>query len=303
MPQAHCKLISFTCKLIGMNPIKRIKAFVFRQHHFSVRKINELRDIVRRQPLVMEQHSAAREARNSQGGGARRAVIYTVAIKGYDVPTLHSYIAPQWDYICFTNDEALLSLGCYGVWRLRPLARVEASDALTNRWHKLHPHILFPQYERSIYIDSKVDARTAFLFEEIEKRKESRLLIPIHAECSCIYKEIRRCLKAGKETKENAAKVRRLLKDAGFPKSYGLTENSIVYRRHNDEAVIGLMSEWWGILSSVSHRDQLSLSFLLWKRGIAVSSVALPNARSDAQNFHFYRELVCCAPQPPIHED
>ena len=275
-----------------MSFLKRIKAFVFRQHYFSVRKINELRDIVRRQPLVIERHSAALKARQAEGGNARRSVVYTVAIKGYDMPTLHAYIAPEWDYVCFTSDEALLSLGYYGVWQLRPLVRDEVSDALSNRWHKLHPHILFPQYEISIYIDSKVDVKTAFLFEEIEKRASSRLLIPIHAECSCIYKEIRRCLKEGKETKENAAKVRRLLKEAGFPKNYGLTENSIVYRRHNDGAVISLMDEWWGILSKVSHRDQLSLSFLLWKRGIAVSNVALPNARGNERSFHFYRDLL-----------
>ena len=278
--------------MLCMNLLKRIKSFVFRQHYFSVQKINELRDIVRRQPLVIARHSAAHEARKAEAGGARRSVVYTVAIKGYDMPTLHSYVAPQWDYACFTNDEALLSLGHYGVWQLRPLAREEATDALANRWHKLHPHILFPQYEASIYIDSKVDVRTSFLFEEIEKRKEARLLAPIHGECRCIYKEISRCLKEGKETKENAAKVRRMLKDAGFPKNYGLTENSIVYRTHNDEAVISLMEEWWGILSSISHRDQLSLSFLLWKRGIAVSCVALPNARGNARDFHFYRDLL-----------
>ena len=275
-----------------MHLIKRIKAFVFRQHYFSLRKINELRDIVRFQPLVIEQHRAAHAARQAEGGGKRRSVVYTVAIAGYDVPTLHTYIAPQCDYVCFTNDEALLSLGHYGVWQLRPLARCEATGALTNRYHKLHPHILFPQYERSIYIDTGIDVKTAFLFEEIEKRQGDRLLAPAHADCSCIYKEIKRCLKEGNETKENTEKIRRLLKGAGFPKNYGLTENSIVYRRHNDEAAISLMNEWWGIVSSLSHRDQLSLSFLLWKRGIAVSSVALPNARHNAHDFHFYRDLV-----------
>ena len=275
-----------------MNFLKRIKAFVFRQHYFSVRKINELRDIVRFQPLVIEQHRAAYAARQAEGGGKRRSVVYTVAIAGHDVPTLHTYIAPQWDYVCFTNDEALLSLGHFGVWQLRPLACAEATGALANRWHKLHPHILFPQYESSIYIDSNIDVKTAFLFEEIESRKDARFLAPAHADCDCIYKEIKRCIKEGNETKENTEKIRRLLKDAGFPKNYGLTENSIVYRRHNDGSVISLMDEWWGIVSSLSHRDQLSLSFLLWKRGIAVSSVALPNARHDARSFHFYRDLL-----------
>ena len=275
-----------------MELVKRAKALVFRQHYFSVRKINELRDIVRRQPLVMARHSAELKAREAEASDARRSVVYTVSIAGYDVPTLHTYIAPQWDYVCFTNDEALLSLRHFGVWKIMPLAHEEATDALANRWHKLHPHILFPQHERSVYIDTNIDVKTAFLFEEIEKRQGASFLAPAHADCDCIYKETRRCIKEGKETKENAAKVRRMLKDAGFPKSYGLTENSIVCRRHNDGAVISLMDEWWDVLSSVSRRDQLSLSFLLWKRGISVSSVALPNARRDGRNFHFYRDLL-----------
>ncbi len=276
-----------------MELVKRIKASIFRQHYFSVRKINELRDIVRSQPLVIELHRAECEARKAESrGAARRTVVYTVAISDWDMPTLHSYISPDCDYVCFTDSAALLSIGHYGVWNIKPLARMEATGALANRWHKLHPHILFPQYERSIYIDSNIDIKTGFLFEQIEKRQDSSLLIPVHHDCNCIYKEIKRCLKEKVETRENAEKIKKLLKGAGFPKNYGLAENSIVYRAHNDKEIISLMEEWWGILSSLSHRDQLSLSFLLWKRGIAVSEITLPNARYDERNFHFYRDLL-----------
>lgn len=276
-----------------MGIFESVKAVVFRHHRFAIKKINELRDVViKEQLLVLEMHRAAQRARakESQGGG-QRPVVYTVVISAYDVLVLHSFISPDWDYVCFTDSESLLSLGFYGVWNVKPLHHREKSDALTNRWHKTHPHILFPQRERSIYVDANIDIKTDFLFAQIERRKESPLLITAHSLRFCIYEEIKICRKKKKETRENTEKIRQMLKNAGFPKNYGLTENCIVYRRHNDRDIISLMEEWWTILSEVSHRDQLSLSFLLWKRGISVSDIALPNARFDGRNFYFHAHL------------
>jgi hypothetical protein len=50
-----------------------------------------------------------------------------------------------------------------------------------------------------------------------------------------------------------------------MPENYGLSENSIIIRRHNKLEVQSIMNKWWKEIASHSHRDQLSLSYVCWK--------------------------------------
>jgi hypothetical protein len=50
-----------------------------------------------------------------------------------------------------------------------------------------------------------------------------------------------------------------------MPENYGLSENSIIIRRHNKLEVQNIMNKWWKEIVSHSHRDQLSLSYVCWK--------------------------------------
>jgi hypothetical protein len=56
-------------------------------------------------------------------------------------------------------------------------------------------------------------------------------------------------------------------KKEGFPRHYGLYENSILIRNHHDEPTRRLMEEWWVEYLKYSTRDQLSLPYLIWKLG------------------------------------
>jgi len=76
-----------------------------------------------------------------------------------------------------------------------------------------------------------------------------------------------------------------LEKAAGFPASYGLNETNIVYRRHKNPEIIRVMDEWWAMIEKYSKRDQLALSFILWKHGITVESVSFENARLLKDDF------------------
>jgi hypothetical protein len=51
----------------------------------------------------------------------------------------------------------------------------------------------------------------------------------------------------------------------GFPVNYGLTENNVLIRRHNDPTIIKLMEDWWRELLAQSRRDQLSFPYVAWR--------------------------------------
>ena len=68
-----------------------------------------------------------------------------------------------------------------------------------------------------------------------------------------------------KDTAGNVTPQREKNKQEGFPKEYGLTQNCILIRYHNDEACKRVMETWWKEISTESYRDQLSLFYSLWK--------------------------------------
>ena len=74
----------------------------------------------------------------------------------------------------------------------------------------------------------------------------------------------------------------------GFPFNYGMTENNIIYRHHSDQKVEKIMKNWWKYIRDYVPRDQLSLSYCLWKEGISVEDISMSNARIDLHNFVFY---------------
>jgi hypothetical protein len=216
----------------------------------------------------------------------RNKVIYTCITGNYDSIVHHEYINFDYDYICFTDNKDLLQIGSYGVWKVKPLRYNEHDNVRNNRWHKIHPHVLFPGYTESIYIDGNINVRTDLYFNLI--REDDIMRIPIHGGHDCIYKEGKVIAKSGRDTKENVSRMLDFLTKEKFPEHYGLNENCIIYRKHNDEKIIKMMDMWWKFIKDYSKRDQLSLSYILWKFNIKPENIALPNPRYNDDNFVFY---------------
>lgn len=130
-----------------------------------------------------------------------RGVVYTCLTGNYDTLREHKYLNKNWDYVCFTDDEKLLAQKRQGIWEIRPLVYAEKDNALNNRYHKINPHKLFPEYEQSVYVDGNVDIRSPYLFRQIEKRK-TNLLLPMHFCRNCVYEEFAEVEKLGYDKSE-----------------------------------------------------------------------------------------------------
>ena len=216
-----------------------------------------------------------------------RGVVYTCLTGNYDTLREHKYLNKNWDYVCFTDDEKLLAQKRQGIWEIRPLVYAEKDNALNNRYHKINPHKLFPEYEQSVYVDGNVDIRSPYLFRQIEKRK-TNLLLPRHFCRNCVYEEFAEVEKLGYDKSEILKKQFDILKKAGFPEHYGLGENNILYRRHNEPALVRVMEDWWYFLENYSRRDQLSFVYVLWKNGFDIKSHLIKNARRPSKDFALF---------------
>jgi lipopolysaccharide biosynthesis glycosyltransferase len=229
----------------------------------------------------IEEYLSQKQRRNST------RVIYTCIVQGYDELMQPYYIAADWDYVCFTDDPDLISQGNVGVWEIRPMSNTQSSATRTNRWCKMHPHVLFPEYEESIYVDGNINILSDYIFNQITKRG-ARVLLPEHFARNCIYKEIETLLRSRRISSEDKSVLvthRQFLEQEGFPEEFGLSENNLIYRRHHDDSIVKLMRAWWDMYGKYSSRDQTVLAYVFWKNELSLRAHMFVNCRVNFKDF------------------
>ena len=125
---------------------------------------------------------------------------------------------------------------------------------LSNRWCKMHPHLLFPDHRTSVYLDSNV-----LVVSDLTALARGLDDYPVamfrHKNRDCAYQEIEACIVKGKDSKERLRAQGAVLRAHGVPEHGGLLEAPVIVRRHHDD------------------RDQIALADALWVRGIDASVV------------------------------
>lgn len=187
-------------------------------------------------------------------------VIYTCITGNYD-NLLPQPLFSDYDYVCFTDNPDMKSDGIWEV-RMLPDSLSHLTAVKQQRYAKLHPHILLPEYTYSIWIDANVKVLTdpSPLFDE-----NYSVEIPTHPTRNCIYAEEKACATMKKDQEEIMLPQMDRYRAQGFPKEYGLVQTNIMFRKHNEPDCIRLMEAWWTEIEKGSHRDQLSFNYALWK--------------------------------------
>lgn len=182
-------------------------------------------------------------------------IIYTCITGNSDIiPVIHEYYSKDWNYVCFTDNKKLCNLKYFGMWKILPLAFCRLDDTRNARWHKTHPHILFPNAEKTIWIDANINVLTSYLFDIIE-HSESEMLVPLHYCRNCVYDEIAAVRVHMKDDENVVFKTERFLKSEGIPRQYGLNETNIVYSSIDSVKCTGIFEQWWFMIENYSKRD------------------------------------------------
>lgn len=196
----------------------------------------------------------------------KKAVIYTVICGPYDTLKQPETVHPEFDYVCFTDQEFQDS----GTWTIKPFVRTAENRILTNRYHKMHPHILFPEYQYSVYIDGNIQIKGNHLYERILDliKSDGFFSMPVHPYRECVYQEIQACLDTERDKTLRLWRYVSFLKNTNYPPHNGLNEACIIFREHHRRDIIQIMEAWWELLNTYSRRDQLSLPYVLWKHNV-----------------------------------
>lgn len=209
--------------------------------------------------------------------------IYTAISGGYDSLKEPLKDSPLFDFYVFSDVELQSEK-----WRFIPLDEEERNKNITAKKPKILPHLYFPHYQYSIFIDANI-----FILEDIQeyliKMIESN--VPIaqfsHPERTSLYDEAKICIEKSKCKPEIIENQIARYKKEGFKDQVGLRECNFIVREHAHPNVTKANGIWWNEVCENSERDQLAYPYSLWKAFI--SPFLLANKGESVRCMpHFY---------------
>ena len=194
-----------------------------------------------------------------------RKVIYTCLTGGYDRLEQPVAVAPDWDYVCFTDCD-----GQDGVWQLRKIPFDSPDPVVRSRYPKILPDRVLPEYDYSLYMDANLCITGEELYGFADKCIATGVSFAQvqHPERDCVYEELRYCYLKDKIDTRTAFLLHRKWKAEGLPRHAGLYENNLIFRRHKITEARALDEAWWHAFSAGVPRDQLCLQPIFLRHGI-----------------------------------
>ena len=213
-----------------------------------------------------------------------KLVVYTTIFDDFDSLKTPKVINENIFYLCYTDKK----LKCYP-WKIN-IVKTEYQDSRReNRKYKiLMKNNIFDNFDSSVYVDGNFTI-TCDLNEYVEDwLGDNDIAVQQHPWRNCLYTEAMENIKLKLDKKRVIKKQIKKYKKEGYPKNNGLTENSILIRRHTNE-IKELNRMWWNEVKNNSTRDQISLIYILYKLDVKYSIFPFPNPRNGDKKFFFYR--------------
>ena len=198
-------------------------------------------------------------------------------------------------YVCF-SDVARESESWEVV--LVDFKTLQATPRKTARWHKTHPHILFPDTNIVIWKDAHLDLVYP-VKEYIRALGTNDIAFTEHSVRNCIYKEAEVCYKAKLDDPKTIQDQVAGYQKQRYPVNNGLVATGLtVYR--NVPRINNFCNIWWNEIDKKSVRDQLSCNFVLWKLKMPYNKIPvsyIQKVRHTHQNGnHSFSHVVVVIP-------
>jgi hypothetical protein len=191
-------------------------------------------------------------------------IIYTCITGNYDIPIDNFEKREGYRYVMIS--DVPIHTNCWEniVYELNELDSL--SDVKKQRYVKCHPYQFFDDDCLTVWIDGNLPINDK-LYNYINKNKDYDCTFKKHNDRDCIYDECIAVVRLGKEKVETVNNLRRRYDNEGFPHHYGLMETNIILRKGKDY-VKDLMELWWQEIKNNSHRDQLSINYVIWRQNV-----------------------------------
>ncbi|MBO4456426.1 MAG: DUF616 domain-containing protein [Butyrivibrio sp.] len=193
-----------------------------------------------------------------------KGVVYTVITGDYDHIREPETGESGLSYILLTDKE---KPGYTGKWEVRLIDNPENLDSVRfSRYPKMLPHIFFPDYDYSVYVDGSIVIKKDMRSFIDTYRRDSGMLCFPHFSSNSIEDEAELLVERGKADKEVLDKQIEDYKKSGYSSRGYIAELGCIVRDHRDEALKKVMQDWWDEYMAYDHkRDQMSFDYVCQK--------------------------------------
>ena len=203
---------------------------------------------------------------------AERIAVYTGIFGDYDELCEPAVIPPNVDYY-FLSDVKPERESVFKWIDAKTVIPAEVTSPVKrNRYIKMHPHLLFPDYKYSVYIDGNIYVKgdiTSFVREN-----PSGITVFMHPKRDCIFYEAVTIVNFQRVAAEDVCRQMEKYLDEGMPLHYGMPEMPVIAREHHKPACRRIMEDWWKEFDMGAQRDQLSFMYAVWKNGMTIRDIS-----------------------------
>ncbi len=205
---------------------------------------------------------------------APKIAVYTCNIGDYDNLMPPLYLPENCDYYVVSDEKSDFA-GFDNFTYIDSSKYTQGLNGnLASRYIKMHPNVLFSEYEYSIFMDGNIRliSDPTPLIQTIGSQG---IALHRHMIRCCLYDEAKVCLIYKRGQTDILRKQTADYEKQGMPRHFGLFEMGILLRKHNEKRCIELMGNWWDEFSNYPSRDQMSFPYILWKNGIKYDDIGI----------------------------
>lgn len=190
----------------------------------------------------------------------RKICIYTTLYGDRDELPVINTRTDGIDYICFSD-----RLHDNSDWEVVIVPPEFFDNNLDAKRFKVLPHRYLSKYDASLFVDANT-----FLFGNLDELFKVYLLneefvMWKHPERSDVAWEVATIIAHRRHRPLEIINQLECYVQEGMPTNVGIAEGSFIWRVHNNNMLNLFMDQWWEHINRFSKRDQLSLSYLMWK--------------------------------------
>jgi hypothetical protein len=184
------------------------------------------------------------------------------------------------DFIAFVDNPALTS----ATWQVRHLPPFLPDDPVrSSRYVKMHPHVLLPDYDGSLYIDCAVlllRPPEAF-FQQLLFGVTDTMALLRHCQRDTIAQEAEAVAAWNLDDPLVCAEQLQAYALDGHTGAVPLMWGGLILRFHNDPRVVACMETWFAHVIAFSRRDQLAFPYVAERLGFPFHTLAFDTRESD----------------------
>lgn len=215
----------------------------------------------------------------------KRIAVYTCVTNGYDELMEPLDFEDDVDYLYFSDKP----LPERSAWKCVTLPYDFKNGQLNNRYVKMHPHLLLPGHDITVYVDGNIKIVSSV--SELVEKSMNRASIALykHSFRNCIYKEAEECAAIGHDWRWRISAQMKRYRREGFPVGWGLFEGNVIIRDNRSKEMVRLMELWWKEFCRYVRRDQLSLTYLAWKNSVPIYCLGPSDPRGAQTIFGLHK--------------